>query len=139
MYETQLGELREKLCKTELQLSDAQETSHNLREIETTMKSRVEKLQRELDSTKLDSKRNVTSLQVITWFYFPLSVVRLTARESYFSGLLSREAGVCTFHGLRVGSMPPFSTKGGGGHCLHSLPGQVIVSLPGGKGSCSPN
>lgn len=32
-YEAQVTELREKLCKTELQLSDAQETSNNLKQV----------------------------------------------------------------------------------------------------------
>ena len=64
MYETQIAELREKLCKTELLLSDAQETANNLNEKDSTMKDKIEKLQRELDSTKMDTRRNVTSLQV---------------------------------------------------------------------------
>ena len=64
MYETQIAELREKLCKTELLLSDAQETANNLKEKDSTMKEKFEKLQRDLDVTKMDSRRNVTSLQV---------------------------------------------------------------------------
>ena len=64
LYETQIAELREKLCKTELLLSDAQETANNLKEKDSTMKEKFEKLQRDLDVTKMDSRKNVTSLQV---------------------------------------------------------------------------
>ena len=51
-------------ARRKLLLSDAQETANNLKEKDSTMKEKFEKLQRDLDVTKMDSRRNVTSLQV---------------------------------------------------------------------------
>ena len=83
MYESQITELREKLCKSELLLSDAQETANNLKEKDSTMRDKIDKLQRELDTNKMDTRRNVTSLQVtfLTVLYCAVIDLEQTLRQ----------------------------------------------------------
>ncbi len=59
-----MDELRTKLNKAELQLSDATETASNCQEKEAALKSRTDKLTQELDRLRIENRRKLSTLQV---------------------------------------------------------------------------
>ena len=57
-------ELKEKLNQAQLALSDAQETAANCEQKEKTMRNKLEKLQLNMDTMRIDSRRKLSELQV---------------------------------------------------------------------------
>ena len=62
-YEKQVEELRTKLNWAEFKSSEASEKAKNLQEKETSIRGRLEKVQGELDTLKIESRKKQSTLQ----------------------------------------------------------------------------
>ena len=62
-YEKQIEDLRTSLNCAELRASEASEKAKNLREKEASIRTRLEKLQAELDTTKIEARKKQATLQ----------------------------------------------------------------------------
>ena len=59
-----MSQLKEKLAKAELALTEAKEQAANLKESEHNIKTRLNKLQQEYDSHKKSCEKQISELQV---------------------------------------------------------------------------
>ena len=62
-YEKQLEELKASLNTAKLSASEAEQNLHNLQEKEASAKTRHDKVQRDLDELRMDSRRKISQLQ----------------------------------------------------------------------------